>query len=290
MPISAPRPYSKPSAKRVDALTITELESTTSLRVKPVVTTYRGVQQAIELRSLSENIAIKIPGSCEGVEAIRQLTALGVPTNCTSGYTVSQFIAVAEAVHAGLIEARQNNVDLTGWRSVITFMSARWEGTSEFAEEAKAAGFELSIEDQRWAGLAVFKNAYRIFRRRAYPSKLLICSLRPGPVVDGEIRCWHVEETAGGRVVFTLPPPFLNDLFLKLAHLRFEPRIRNPIPAEVMTRLRKVPYFIDGYEPGALTPAEFNRLPALLNTHKEFCSAMDKIVAFAAQAMPVLQQ
>src|SRR6202007_2960720 len=28
MPISAPRPYSKPSAKRVDALIITELEST----------------------------------------------------------------------------------------------------------------------------------------------------------------------------------------------------------------------------------------------------------------------
>jgi hypothetical protein len=28
MPISAPRPYSKPAAKRVDALTMTELEST----------------------------------------------------------------------------------------------------------------------------------------------------------------------------------------------------------------------------------------------------------------------
>ncbi|MCY1445815.1 hypothetical protein D9M71_623470 [compost metagenome] len=28
MPISAPRPYSKPSAKRVEALTITEAEST----------------------------------------------------------------------------------------------------------------------------------------------------------------------------------------------------------------------------------------------------------------------
>jgi hypothetical protein len=28
MPISAPRPYSKPSAKRVEAFTITELEST----------------------------------------------------------------------------------------------------------------------------------------------------------------------------------------------------------------------------------------------------------------------
>ena len=247
------------------------------------------VKQALELRSLSENIAIKIPGSCEGVEAIRRLTALGVPTNCTSGYTVSQFIAVAEAVHAGLIEARQNGVDLTGWRSVITFMSARWEGAAEFGEQAKQAGFDLTVEDQRWAGLAVFKNAYRIFRQQAYPSKLLICSLRPGPVVNGELRCWHVEEVAGGRIIFTLPPPFLNDMFLKLSHLRFEPRIRHDIPADVMTRLRKIPYFIDGYEPDALTKPEFNQLPALLSTKKEFSNAMDKIVAFAAQAMPVAQ-
>jgi transaldolase len=86
------------------------------------------VKHSFELRTLSENIMIKIPGSSEGVDAIRRLTALGVPTNCTSGYTVPQFIAVAEAVQAGLLEAGQNGVDLTGWRSVITFMSARWGG------------------------------------------------------------------------------------------------------------------------------------------------------------------
>lgn len=243
------------------------------------------VEQALELHSLSENIAIKIPGSAEGVEAIRRLTALGVPTNCTSGYTVPQFIAVAEAVQAGLLEARQKGVDLTGWRSVITFMSARWEAAAEFGEQARQAGFELSVEDQRLAGLAVFKNAYRIFRERAYPSKLLICSLRPGPTVNGELRCWHVEEIAGGRVIFTLPPPFLNDLFLKFGHLQFEPRIRRDIPAEVMTRLRKVPYFVQGHDPDGLTLQEFNQLPALLSTKKEFSAAMDKIVAFAEQSM-----
>ncbi len=243
------------------------------------------VKQALELRSLGENIAIKIPGSCEGVEVIRRLTAQGIPTNCTSGYTVAQFIAVAEAVQAGLLEARQNGVDLTGWRSVITFMSARWEGAPEFSEQARQAGFELSVEDQRWAGLAVFKNAYRIFRQRAYPSKLLICSLRPGPVVNGVLHCWHVEEIAGSRAVFTLPPPFLNDMFLKLGHLRFEPRIRKEAPPDVMARLRQLPYFIEGFEPGGLTNAEFNRIPALLSTKKEFCAAMDKIIAFTSQAL-----
>jgi transaldolase len=128
------------------------------------------------------------------------------------------------------------------------------------------------VEDQRWASVAVFKNAYRIFRQRAYPSKLLICSLRLGSVVNGELHCWHVEEIAGAWAVFTLPPPFLNEMFLKLGHLQFEPRIHNEIPAEVMARLRKVPYFVEGYEPDGLTEAEFNQIPALLSTKKEFCA------------------
>lgn len=245
----------------------------------------RMLGQALELSSLGPNIAIKIPGTYEGVQVIRELTARGVSTNCTSGYTVPQFIAVAEAVQAGLLEARVRCTDLTGWRSVITYMSSRWESEAAFIEQAREAGVELSPEDIRWAGVAVFKNAYRIFRQRAYPSKLLICSLRLGPQVGGEMRCWHVEETAGGQVIFTLPPPFLTDLFTRVPDLKFEPRIRSEVPADVMARLRKVPYFNAGYEPDGLTPREFNRIPALLSTMKQFQGAMDKIAGFTSETL-----
>ncbi len=241
--------------------------------------------QALELHSLSPNIAIKIPGTTEGVEIIQKLTARGISTNCTSGYTVPQFVAVAEAVQAGLLEARVNGVDLTGWRSVITFMSARWEGAVEFEQQAEQAGVQLSPEDIRWAGVAIFKHAYQIFRQRAYPSKLLICSLRLGPEVDGVMRCWHVEETAGSNAVFTLPPSFLTELFSRGSHLNFSARIWEDIPSEVMARLRKVPYFNSAYDPQGLTVSEFSQIPALLNTRKEFCNAMDKIVAFTQQAL-----
>ena len=251
--------------------------------------TQKMVKQALELKSLGANIAIKIPGSYEGVQAIRKLTSLGVSTNCTSGYTVPQFIAVAEAVQAGLLEARQKEVDLTGWRSVITYMSARWESAQEFAEEAQEAGVKLGAEDMRWASVAIFKNAYRIFRQRAYPSKLLICSLRLGPQVDGVMRCWHVEETAGGQTIFTLPPPFLTELFTQADHLIFERRIRNELPDDVMRRLRKVPYFTAAYEPDGLEPEAFNQIPALLNTMKEFRAAMDKIVTFTTEAIGASQ-
>lgn len=247
------------------------------------------VSQALELKSLGPNIAIKIPGSYEGVQAIRKLTSLGVSTNCTSGYTVPQFIAVADAVQAGLLEARRNGVDLTGWRSVVTFMSARWESTKEFAEQALQAGVNLSPEDMRWASIAIFKNAYRIFRQHAYPSKLLICSLRLGPLVDGQMRCWHVEETAGGRTIYTLPPSFLTELLTQAGHLKFEARIRDELPSEVLSRLQQVPYFTSSFEPDGLDPLDFDRIPALLNTWEEFKAAMDKIVAFTTDAMRTSQ-
>jgi len=243
------------------------------------------LSQALELRTLGPNIAIKIPGTLEGLEVIFRLTALGVSTNCTAAYTVPQFIAAADAVQAGLLVARTNGVDLTGWRSVVTYMSARWEGAPEFEEQAAQQGLSFSPEDRRLAGVAIFKQAYRIFRQRAYPSKMLICSLRLGPVVDGATRCWHLEETAGARAVFTLPPPFLTELFTKAEHLTFEPRIRRGLQADVMERLQRIPYFNAAYQPDGLTPPEFNLLPPLLSTWKEFKEAKDKIVAFAAQAM-----
>jgi len=243
------------------------------------------LSQALKLKALGPNIAIKIPGTHEGLDVIFRLTALGVSTNCTAAYTVPQFIAAADAVQAGLLVARTSGVDLTGWRSVVTYMSARWEGAAEFEQEAAQQGLSLSPEDRRLAGVAIFKQAYRIFRQRAYPSKMLICSLRLGPVVDGATRCWHLEETAGARAVFTLPPPFLTELFTKAEHMTFEPRIRRDLQADVMERLQRIPYFNAAYQPDGLTPPEFNHLPPLLSTWKEFKEAKDKIVAFAAQAM-----
>ncbi len=103
-------------------------------------------------------------------------------------------------------------------------MSARWESAQEFAEGAQQAGVDLSPEDMRWASVAIFKHAYHLFRQRAYPSKLLICSLRLGPLVEGEMRCWHIEETAGGRTIYTLPPSFLTRLFTQAGHLNLRER------------------------------------------------------------------
>jgi transaldolase len=243
------------------------------------------LKMALEVRAQGPNVMVKIPGTNEGVHVLRELTARGIPTNCTAAYNVPQFVAVAEAVQAGLLEARAKGVDLKHWRSVVTDMSARWENVPEFAASAEAAGVPLSADDRRWAGVAIFKQAYKIFRERAYPSKMLICSVRMGPTVDGVLRTWHLEETAGANAVFTLPPPYLTELFQQGSHLQFSNRIWEPIPSEVMNRLVCIPYFRESFDPDGLRPEQFNTIPALLSTYKEFSGATEKMVDFVRARM-----
>jgi transaldolase len=241
--------------------------------------------QALELSALAPNVMVKIPGTTEGIKVIREITARGIPTNATMCYVIPQFVAVAEAVQAGILEARKNGVDLKHWRSVVTQMSARWEDAPILKEQATQAGFELSVEHKRWGSISIFKRAHEIFHQRAYPSKMLICSLRLGPEVDGETRVWHLEETAGADAVFTLPPGYISDLFLKAGHIKFEPKIRKEAPASYLEDLRKTAYFNQGIEENGYAVSEFNTIPPLQSTFTEFCGATEKMVDFVRQQL-----
>jgi transaldolase len=253
-----------------------------SAQVDPrkVFDTVSMIRQAIELSALSPNVMIKVPGTSEGMPVLRELTRRGISTNCTLAYTVGQFVAAAENIQAGLLEARADGVDLTGWKSVVTDMSARWENATDFETEAQEHGIELTPEDRRWASIAVFKRAFRLFRERAYPSKMLLCSVRMGPEERG---CWHLEHTAGADVVFTLPPAFLTDFIPQCEALSFKPRIWEDVPRAVMARLEKVPYFTRGYEPDGLTVDEFDNLTCLQSTAREFSKATDGMVSFVRE-------
>lgn len=243
------------------------------------------LRQALEISAIAPNIMIKIPGTSQGVQVIAELTRRGIPTNCTAAYTVPQFVAVAEAVQKSVLEARSAGVDLTRWRSVITYMSTRWENAPEFDQQAEEIGISLTAEDKRLAGVALFKKAHKLFRQQAYLSKLLICSVRMGPSVNGSLRCWHLEETAGANAIFTLPPAFLTELFNKGDHLTFEPSIWKDIPVEVSAKLSRIPYFVKAVEPNGYSIGEFDTLPPLVATNQEFSKATEKMVDFVRQSM-----
>ncbi len=242
------------------------------------------LRQALELAEINPNVMIKVPGSSQGYEVIEELTARGIATNNTLTFILPQLVDCARTVQKGLERARANNVDLTRWRSVITHMESRYGDLGGLRDFAAGKGIELTEADVRLAELAIFKKAYKFLEDNNLPSKMLSCSLRLGPTVNGTQRIWHLEEKTGAAIVVTCPPAFIDQVmnFEGQKDIVFEPdRIHADIPGEVMDKLMRVPYFERAYAEDGYTRDEYNTHPALQRTAEQFSKATGETVAFA---------
>ncbi|MGA2141269.1 MAG: transaldolase family protein [Brevinematales bacterium] len=238
------------------------------------------VRQGIILNRISPNIMIKMPGTKEGIEAIEIMTALGIPTNATLTFTLSQLVAVAQAVERGLEIARRNNADLSKWRSVVTLMLGRLEDCAQFDSQAKERKIDITDQDRRWFGIAVFKKAYRLFKDRKYESMLLAASMRIGPVIDGKTRIWHAEKLIGGDLVLTIFPNIMAGIILNYEGEEIESKIGEPVPDDIIVKLSKIPYFREAYDENAIKPADFINHAAVRQTGISFRKAAEELENF----------
>ena len=246
------------------------------------------LKQAAEIHAVNPNVMVKVPGTAEGYPVIEELTAQGIATNNTLTFVLPQLMDCAKSVQRGLARARANGVDLSSWRSVITHMEARYGDLGGLREAGKEVGVELSEGDVRLAELAIFKKACRLIKERDYPSKMLSCSLRVGPTVNGKLRLWHLEEKAGANIVVTCPPSLIDEVinFPGAEDIKFVPnRIEVDPPKEVMDKLLRIPYFSRAYDENGYTRAEYNSHPALERTAAAFSKATQEMVDFAASCL-----
>ena len=207
------------------------------------------IAQAEQLSALRPNVMVKVPGSTQGMEVLRALAAKGISTNTTVCFTLPQIIASARATQEGLHLVQKGSyyipetVDLGQWRAVITMMVGRLTENPALEMQARRRGIELTWQDKHWLGIAVFQRAYRLLQEEGYPSKMLACSMRQGPVVAGKSKFWDLEKLAG-EVVFTCPPYVLEPLFEIGDDLNFEDIQVVQVPARVLEKLMQIPYAI----------------------------------------------
>ena len=246
------------------------------------------IKQALDIASINPNVMIKVPGSKQGYEVIEFLTAKGISTNNTLTFVLPQLVDCANSVKRGLETAKKNKVDLSKWRSIITHMESRYGDLGGLRDFGAEKGIELSDMDVRWAELAIFKKAYKYLLDNHMPSKMLSCSLRVGPVVNGVNRIPHLEEKAGANVVVTCPPTFIDQVinFPDRDKIVFvKDRILEDIPKAVMDKLMRIPYFERAYAADGYSRDEYNTHPALQRTAEQFSKATEGMVAFAANCL-----
>jgi transaldolase len=252
------------------------------------------VAEAEELSALQPNVMIKVPGSQEGIEVLEVLAAKGIATNTTVCFTLSQILASARATANGIHLMQKGSyyapetVDPHKWRAVITMMIGRLTENEALLIQARRQGIELSWQDRHWLGIAIFQRAYRLLKEEGYPSKMLACSMRQGPLVAGKSRFWDIEKLAG-EVVFTCPPYVLEPLFAVGDDLVFEDIETVQVPEHVLDKLLQIPYALQAYEPNGMWLEQFNVHPATVATVANFGKAMSGLEEYVGKRIAAVR-
>jgi transaldolase len=234
-----------------------------SIQVNPAL--YRDatamVEQAAHFAGLAPNLHVKLPVTTAGLVAIEEATARGINVNATVNFTVAGAIAVAEAVELGLARRAAAGQDVAGLHPVCTLMAGRLEDWVKVV--CARDGILVTPGRAEWAGVAVFKRAYAIFRERGYRTRLLGGAFRN-----------HLpwSQLIGGDVVLTIPPSWQR--LINASSIEVRPRIDDPVdPAILAELLEVVPDFRRAYEPAGLAPDELEGYGAAVRTLRQFITA-----------------
>ena len=246
------------------------------------------VETAQEIRAIAPNLMIKVPASTEGVDVVRILTSMAIPTNVTTCFTLPQIWAVAQAAAEGVEIAKENGVEMDNWRAVITMMIGRLTENPVLEQQAQRRGIQLTWADKHWLGIYIFRKAFHLLKDNALPSKMLACSMRYGPRVGGKNHFWDIEKIAGD-IVYTLPPYVLEPLFQKCEDLKFDEEILyEDIPYEVIEKMRKIPYVLQSWDENGMEIDQFNYHPATITTAETFSKASIGLEQYVGERLAVV--
>jgi transaldolase len=223
--------------------------------------TDRILQQVEEFSRIASNMIVKIPVTCAGVSAIEQATYRGISINATVCFSLPQCIAVAEAVERGLRRRESEGKDIASMGPVCTIMVGRLDDWLKVVMEKEAITLDPGYLE--WAGVAVFKKTYQIFRERGYRIRLLSAAFR---------NHMHWSEFIGGDVVIS--PPYAWQVRFNASDVEVVSRIEKPVaPAIVNELLAKFPDFRRAYSEDGLTPEMFDFFPPTRRTLRQFTAA-----------------
>ena len=227
------------------------------------------VQQAEEFSRLAPNMIVKIPVTRAGIPAIEEATYRGISINATVCFTLPQCVAVAEAVENGLKRREREGKDISNLGPVCTIMVGRLDDWLKVLAEKESITIDPGYLE--WAGVAVFKKTYQLFRARGYRIRLLSAAFR---------NHMHWSEFIGGHVVIS--PPYSWQVRFNASDVEVHNRIDEPVDPKIVEDLsRKFPDFRRAATEGGIAIEEFDSFGATRRTLRQFiaaCADLDSLV------------
>ena len=219
------------------------------------------VEQAVEFNRLASNMIVKIPVTQAGIPAIEEATYRGISINATVCLSLPQCIAVAESVERGLKRREREGEEIATMGPVCTIMVGRLDDWLKVLIEKENVSIDPGYLE--WAGVAVFKKTYKIFRERGYRIRLLSAAFR---------NHMHWSELIGGDVVIS--PPYSWQVRFNASDIEPRSRIDEPVPPKMVEELsRKFADFRRAYTEDGLAIGEFDSFGPTRRTLRQFISA-----------------
>ncbi len=196
------------------------------------------VEGAITYGQLGENIAVKVVSTEVGIKALEELTARGINTIATNGFSVAQTIAVDEAYKKGLKRTDKQPKCFAVYSAGIFD-----EYLTQFAERESVG---ISPEYIGEAGLAVAREVYRVSQAHGFGCKVLVGGRDPH----------HFTGLVGGDLAITISDYTVKEL------LANDPPVVSEVAEETAPKAlaeleRKFPDFAPAYYPDRLTLEQF---------------------------------
>lgn len=215
------------------------------------------VSQAQHFDEIAPNMIVKIPVTAAGVAAIEEATYHGVSINATVSFSLPQVVAVAKAVERGLERREREGKEVSSIAPVCTIMVGRLDDWLKVAANLSGASVDPGIFE--WAGVAVFKKAYSLFRERGYRIRLLSAAFR---------NHMHWSEFIGGDVVIS--PPHSWQVRFNASDIDIVSRIDRPVDPEIVSDLMRFEDFRRAYDENGMSVEEFDFFPPSVRTLRGF--------------------
>ena len=216
------------------------------------------VDQAMHFATVVPNLNVKMPVTAGGVEAIEEATYRGISVNATVSFTVPQALAVGEAVERGLKRREADGHDVSEMAPVSTIMIGRTDDWLKVV--ANKHGIITDPAYLEWAGVAVMKHAYALYRERGYRTRLLAAAYR---------NHHHWSQFIGGDVVLTIPYAWATRF--NGSDVTVTDRIDDPVDPRIVAELRhKFEDFRKAYDADGMTIDEFDAYGATRRTLRQF--------------------
>lgn len=238
---------------------------------------YRNAQamadQAEHFDKLAPNMQVKMPVTKAGVEAIEESTYRGVNINATVCFTVPQSLAVAEAVERGLKRREAEGKDTSSMTPVCTIMVGRVDDWLKIVANKDNTLVDPAYLDL--AGVAVMKNASKIYTEKGYRTRLLVAAYRN----------WnHVAELIGENIIHTIPYKWQKRYNGSDMPVVDTTKVA-PDPKMVEVLKKNFPEFVKAYEPDGMTVEEFDNYGATRRTLRQFIGGYESLLGIVRDLM-----